>query len=181
MFIKRILRNSFALSRNGWTLVELSVVLAIAGVVLLSFSIPSFLAFNNISRLKSQAEKISSVIRYAYSLAARNNVVLRLNYDLDKGYYWVTQKGNDGVFTDLEDSLLKKRRLLENIKFKDVATFEGKVSSGITYSGFLPNGFIENTVIHLEELDSQKTVSLLVNPLDGETRILEGYVVLDAR
>ena len=73
-------------------------------------------------------------------------------------------------------NLMRKNTLPSNLKFTDVMTAGGgKKTEGIADTHFYVHGYIEPTIIHLE--DSNKIAfSLLVNPLTGKVKIIEGYV-----
>lgn len=163
------------MNKKSLTLLELIVVLSIISFLFI-FSLPSFVGFGNLTRLKSQVRKISAAIRWAYDLSAATGKVHKLNYDLEKGYYWISRETQKGNFEKAEDILAKKRALPENIKFIDVVTFEGKVNRGYADTMFSPKGFTEETIIHLEEVNSGQEVSIFINALTGETVTYEGYV-----
>jgi len=162
-------------SKQSFTLIELVLVLGLVSFLFL-FSLPNFLRFGALTKLKSQARRIAGAIRYTHELSARTGKFHRLNYNLEKGCYWISQRNKEGAFLKVEDILAKKKVLPKEVRFQDIIRPEGKVNRGTTYTGFSPRGFIEETIVHLSAVNSKKTVSLLTNPLTAETAIHEGYV-----
>jgi prepilin-type N-terminal cleavage/methylation domain-containing protein len=74
-------------SERGLTLVELSVVILLIGLVM-GVAIP---AAGNLTRanLKVAAQRLAGSMRFAYDLAARKNATFRLVFDIDNRAYWL--------------------------------------------------------------------------------------------
>jgi len=160
--------------KEGLTLIELVIVMSITATMFL-VSLPRFIQLGSSTRLESEARKIAGMLRYAYALSARTARFSRVNYDLDRGYYWVTLKNKQGIFVEAEDILAKRKKLPLQIEIEDIIFPEGRINSGVTYTEISPQGFVEETIIHLREVDSNHQLSLFTNPLTGEVTIYEGY------
>ncbi len=74
-------------SQRGLTLVELTVVILLIGLVM-GVAIP---AAGNLTRanLKVAAQRLAGSIRFAYDLAARKNATFRLVFDIENRAYWL--------------------------------------------------------------------------------------------
>jgi len=73
-------------SEQGFTLIELAVVMVVAAVVTTVVAI----GIGNIRGASVQAEsgKLAIAVRYLYNLSVLNGKVYRLTIDLDAGTYW---------------------------------------------------------------------------------------------
>lgn len=162
-------------SENGFTLIELSMVLIIIGVISV-FAVPRFKDLLWHGDIKAAVRKLSSVIRYTHNRTAISKMRHRLNYDLDANRYWVTLRDAEGKFVDDRSTLNKNMALPHKVMFKDVFTHrEGEEIHGVAYTEFIPNGLVENTVIHLEN-DEEKVFTLMIKPLSGSVKVYDRYV-----
>jgi len=161
---------------NGFTLIELTIIIVILGVML-SLIIPRLGEMGE-ANLKRSARHLTGMIRFLHeeSLAKKDNY--RLRFDVTEGRYW-TEK-----FTILNLS----EKLAEYQKYSSDMTTEGKLSGQTTfrdvkvashpddaYIEFTPEGWVERALIHLRDGDN-RDFTLLVNPLTGDTELREGYV-----
>lgn len=162
-------------SEDGFTLIELSTVIIIVGIISF-FAIPRFTNLLWHGDLKATTRRISSAIGYTYNQAAMTRLRHRLNYDLDARRYWVTVRDTDGEFIEDSSLLTQNTTLPDKVRFKDVVTpREGEVIHGTAYTAFVPNGLVESTVIHLENED-QKVFTLVIKPLTGRVKVYDRYV-----
>lgn len=166
-----------ASSLKGFTLLELTVVLFIIG--LLIATIVPHLGDVGSAQLDATARRLSAVVRYLAGEAVLQNRTYRLNYDLDKQTYWITAlvAAQDGAeFIEDQSPLSRPVQLPPPITFADVQVpGVGRVSTGRVYTHFLPQGYTDPTLIHLRG-QSSRAVTVLIPPLTGEARIYEGYV-----
>lgn len=72
---------------RGFTIIELMVVVAIAGMLLAAAA----LSFQNIirSRLRSAASRTASSMRFAFDRATMTGMTIRLALDIEKGEIWL--------------------------------------------------------------------------------------------
>ena len=80
-------------SQQGLTLIEVVVVLALVGVLLLA-AVPSMRAVMGVD-LKSASRELAASLRYVYDEASVRNVVMRVAYDLDNHTWWVEAADSD--------------------------------------------------------------------------------------
>jgi general secretion pathway protein H len=161
----------------GFTLLELTVVLFIAGL-LVTIAIPHLGNTSN-ARLDSTARRLAATARYLSGEAALRNRPYRLNYDLDKHLYWITTlvtTQDSAEFRNDLSPLSRPVQLPPNIIFADIQTSRvGRISTGRLSTQFQPQGYADPTVIHLRNQQS-RVITVLIPALTGEARIYEGYM-----
>ncbi len=170
--------RSIAVSVNkdklGFTLIELSIVVFIIASFFL-LAVPRLDNFTE-GNLKSSSRNLSTTIRYLYSEAAFKKKIHKLAFDIDTGEYWV-EVLEDNEYIESPDPFLRKRKLANNVSFKDIVT---KRSLGVSTEGkdefilFLPSGFVEPVVIHLQS-SSGDVYTLATKPYTGGTRVYDEY------
>ena len=169
--------KSQASSLKGFTLLELTVVLFIVGLLLVM--IVPHLGDVDGARLDATAKRMAAVVRYLSGEAALQNRPFRLNYDLDTHAYWITAlelTQNGAEFQEDESLLSRPVQLPQAITFADVqAPGIGRVSTGRVYTHFLPHGYTDPTLIHLRDQRS-RVMTVIIPPLTGEARVYDGYV-----
>lgn len=169
-----VMANRVDAVERGFTLIELSVVLLIVAVFL-TFLTPQFRELTEYD-IKSSSRRLAGTIRYLFNEAAIRHKHYRLNYDLKKDKYWVTYLDDAREFKEDPSILSSSVRLPGNIHFEDIMTqHRGKVYEGKTFTQFFPNGWVEETIIHLGDT-RERHYSLLVMPLTGKVRIYDRYV-----
>lgn len=144
------------LTGNGFTLLELIIVIFILSLII-AVVFPSFYGIGD-GRLKSEAGKIASLLRYLNesAISRKETFMLKINLDNDT-FFW---EGPDGKRSERFDSLL------------DIfTTSTGSVSRGEVILSFSPLGIQENLRIHLGDKDKEMTVTL--NPMSGRVKINE--------
>tara|TARA_Y100001968_G_scaffold324668_1_gene364448 strand:- start:3571 stop:4452 length:882 start_codon:yes stop_codon:yes gene_type:complete len=88
--------------QNGLTLIEVVVVLALVGVLLLA-AVPSMRAVMGVD-LKSASRELAASLRYVYDEASVRNVVMRIAYDLDNRNWWVEAADSEvRIFSSRKD------------------------------------------------------------------------------
>ncbi len=162
---------------NGFTLLELSLVLFIIGL-LVTVIVPRLGDLSG-TRLESSARRLAALVRYLNGEAAFSSQLYRLNYDLDKRIYWVSVLAASRDATEFipDDSpLARPVQLPPSITFVDVhVPSAGRVRTGQVYTHFYPQGYTDPTVIHLRDQHS-RIVTVTIPPLPAEVGVYEGYV-----
>jgi prepilin-type N-terminal cleavage/methylation domain-containing protein len=160
-------------TQDGFTLVELAIVILLLSFVLL-LSIPRFSAVLAGQRLNSSAYLITGMVRYVYDQALAKKRLYRLNYDLKAGALWVTFLNDKGDFVDDQTTLARKGKLPPGIQFEDIAAAAEKVKEGQTYTQFFPSGLVDRAIIHLRTDDGAQ-LSVQIHPLSGRVTVEPGY------
>lgn len=180
-------------NKNGFTLIELSVVILLLGIII-SIVYPKIDIVTPKKRLKTTANMFAGIIKQLHSKSALTKQVFRLNYDISSGEYWITvlspivSEGkvdkvetyipldNQMQFINDNSIVTYKSKLKKGIAFKDIIKTDiGKVVEGETFTEFLPTGQIESTTIHLQGEDKD-IFTLIIKPLSGRIKVFNRYV-----
>lgn len=161
---------------SGFTLVELTVVVFL--LALISFIVfPKFGSSVSEYRFRSGVNGLVGLIRDIRNRAAITKIGFHLNFDIDTNEYWVTK--NEGGEYVIDDTFFSdKRKLNEYIQLIDILVPElGKVAEGEVFIRFFPTGYVDYSIIHLENFYNPDSVySILIKPLLGKVKIETGYV-----
>lgn len=160
---------------RGFTLLEITLVIAILGVVL-GVVVPR-LREPGQAELAAQARRLVMTFRLVRSEAVLHGTPFRLNYDLDEGRYWITSaEGEEGLEDGLGTlgNLARGTVLKDPVRFVDVSfpDLGASVSRGQVYTMFYPDGSIDITVVRLATQGQAYT--LYVDPMKMKLVALEG-------
>jgi len=156
----------------GFTLVELVVVMVLISLFMV-FSIP---LFSNIgtSSLGTSARRLSGTIKYLFNESAMSGLEYRLVYDLDQGLYRAQILEANGEQVDAPDQG-RQAALKGDVRFMDLQLpGRGKFTMGQITTRIHPSGWVEETIIHLDDGDGEM-LTLRVSPLTGTTEVFDGY------
>ncbi|MCL4557281.1 MAG: prepilin-type N-terminal cleavage/methylation domain-containing protein [Deltaproteobacteria bacterium] len=176
-----MIRTQIHRTGEGFTLIELTVVLFIIAVVL-GLVVPRLMDLTGVE-LRSDTQRLSSTIRYVYSRAVFSKTAsYRIKFDLKKNEYWV-EKCIPSLDTNTcewkydNDVLGKPERLANGIRFEDIMVGTVTVSADATDVAiqFSPQGYMPYTIIHIED-DRKDVYSLEVNPFTGRVMIYDRYI-----
>jgi len=143
-------------TRLGFTLLELAVVIFIISLMA-SLVFPAFYGSDN--KLRSEARKTASLLRYLNDNAISAKQIYPLKFDLGEGV--LSWKGPDGEKSEKVQSLVGV-----------VLQSKGELKKGEVTVFFGPLGIREYMALHLREGDKDMTVS--INPVSGRVKIEEG-------
>lgn len=159
-------------SKKGFTLLELMVVIALIGVVLL-LAVPATRDALTVNDLKKAARQFAGLERQLRVDAVRDqmNYVLVLNVP-SAHYYVITDDMTAEKVQDVEKTQTRKLSgdvtVLDVVRNKDEKIREGKVKIHFSRSGTSPP-----LVIHLAGGEDRMT--LTVNPFLGVTAVYDDY------
>lgn len=164
--------------RAGLHAARLAVVIFIMGLML-TLALPYLGGFRE-AALKSQARRMAGRATYMFDEATGHKLVLRLIFDLDNNGYAAAQLDPYAVTPVFapDNSLSGKPVMLPAaIRIRDV-TIEGigTVNKGVVATNFYPEGYVDATVIHLEDA-SDDVMTLEISPLTGQVAIIAGDVM----
>jgi general secretion pathway protein H len=162
----------------GFTLLELAVVIFIMGLML-TLALPYLGGFRE-AALKSQARRLAGRATYMFDEATGHKLVLRLIFDLDNNGYAAAQLDPYAVKPVFApDTTMSNRPVMmpAAIRIRDV-TIEGigTVNRGVVATNFYPEGYVDATVVHLEDA-SGDVMTLEFSPLTGQVAIISGDVM----
>ncbi|MGH7781158.1 MAG: pilus assembly FimT family protein [Candidatus Binataceae bacterium] len=160
---------------RGFTLLELAIVIFIMALMF-TIALPYMGGFRK-AQLKSEARRLAGRASYLYDEAATQKVVLRLVFDLDHQRYGVARldpyTANPQFVAD--HSMAGKIVVMPpTVGIRDVTVADqGTFTRGTVACQFYPEGYVDATVVHLEDL-SGHVMTLVFNPLTGQVSILAG-------
>jgi general secretion pathway protein H len=156
----------------GFTLIELAMVVLLLAIFA-GLSLPLLAGFGENS-LSFSARRLAGTVKYLYNEAALSGRPYRLIYDLDQGTYQAKRLEVDGELT-LLTGIGKKQSLKGSARFKELSLPDrGNFTHGEISTEILPIGWIEETIIHLIDVDHQEQ-TLHILPFTGTMEIYEGY------
>ncbi len=156
----------------GFTLIEIVVVMVLISLFMV-LSIP-LLGNIGTGSLDTSARRLSGTIKYLFNEAALTGHEYRLIYDLDQRSYRAQVLEENSELVDAPDQG-REATLKGAVRFRDLQVpGRGKFTAGQVTIRIDPSGWIEETVIHLDD-GKDNLLTLRVNPLTGSTEIYQGY------
>ncbi len=167
-------RQSEIRNTQGFTLIELTVVIVILGIML-TLIIPRLGELGE-ANLKQSARHLTGMIRFLRNEAQMKKEPYWLRFDIQEGRYWVEFQNPTGdttvEFKRFESEMGSEGTLAGNVTFRDVRVASHPDDPFIQ---FKPNGWVEHALIHLRDGEG-RDFTLMVNSLTGNTELREGYV-----
>lgn len=156
----------------GFTLVELAIVIVLIGL-LSGLVLPLFGNWGQ-DDLAASARRIGGTVRYLYNEAALTRREHRLIFNFDEGSYLAKWIDPEGELVPVEGSG-RGGTLAGDVAFRDIlVTGRGKFSSGEVTVLFHPSGWVDETVLHLDD-GEERQLTLRLAPLTGTLEVFEGY------
>lgn len=156
---------------NGFTLLELIVVIALLGIMLV-FTVPRFHETLFLDKTKTASRWIIGKIQTLKEAALRNQKQYTLHINLDTEQFWETDAAMSTE--ELENAALNAASLPGGLKIADIEyPVRGKITSGQTDITFYKNGTSDKVLIHLQDGDEYE--SYLVEPFLSEVTRYEIY------
>ena len=169
-------RTTYHGHRNGFTLLELIVVIALLGIMLV-FTVPRFHETLFLDETKTGSRWIIGKIQALKEAAVRNQKQYSLHINLDAEQFWETSASMSAE--ELENAALNASPLPSGIKIADIEyPIRGKITSGQTDITFYKNGTSDKVLIHLQ--DGDEYVSYLIEPFLSEVTQYEKYASFES-
>jgi prepilin-type N-terminal cleavage/methylation domain-containing protein len=168
--IKTLITGKF--NKQGFTLIELVLVIALIGIALL-LAVPSLRDTLNEDELKKASRQIIGLERKLRVEAVRDQIDYILCFDLPNSAYWVI----DADMTPEKQSEIKNKpkHLPSEVSIMDVVDENNKKqSSDEARIKFGKNNFSSPAVIHLQYKEDKMTI--VINPYLGVTDIYDKYI-----
>lgn len=158
----------------GFTLIEIAVVMAIIGMVML-LVIPR-LPSSDQENLKISARTLASTLRYLQERAATSRTGYYLALEPGTESLTIFEIGGDGSGIAPSDPLLQKSPVKEGIIVADVRIPRlGKVSDGHLRLDVGKGGIRDFVTIHLRSAAGQFW-TVMAFPSGGKVKAFEGYI-----
>lgn len=175
---KRVVKGEMPTSKvgawnRGYTLIELSIILILLGVILL-FALPKLDSIGDV-RLRSTARKLAATIQSLFDESILKRAPYQLVFDIGERTYSIVETGVNPESSEVIETTKRQVNLPDKTYIKDIVTpIDGKITEGKIVIRFYPDGFADKNVIHLS--NGKKDYTLVTTPLSGKVKILEGYV-----
>jgi len=160
------------LNKNGFTLIELTVVVFLIGLMLL-ITVPRVRDTMLTDGLKSTVIYLTNTARELRSDAVRNQVNYVLHLDLDNHRIWTYSA--DMTPEAREEMKAKSFHLPEGITIQDIYCYgNDKITDGEATVTFFKKGYVQPAVLHLARGD--KFFTLIINPFLSTIKSCDKYV-----
>jgi len=164
--------SSEAPGQKGYTLIEISVVIVLIGVIFL-MAIPKVQDTLTSDRMRSAVRTLSGTARDLKASAVREQVDHFLHLDLDQRRVWNTRDDMTADKRTLRRS--QARTLPSGVRIADVALAdEGKKNQGEVIIRFFSQGYVQPAAIHLT--DDERTMTLIFQPFLSTFEVQDSYV-----
>lgn len=158
----------------GFTLIEIAVVMAIIGMVML-LVVPR-LPSSDQENLKISARTLASTLRYLHERAQTSGIRYYMTLVPGTDTAKISEIGGDGDAKDPTDPLLQKSTLKEGIIATDVRIPRlGKITDGQLRIDVGVGGIRDFVTIHLRSADG-KFWTVMAFPSGGKVKAFEGYI-----
>ncbi|UCD84272.1 MAG: prepilin-type N-terminal cleavage/methylation domain-containing protein [Deltaproteobacteria bacterium] len=169
---------------SGFTLIELSVVIIVIGVIL-TIALPEMRDLTEM-QLRSHSRRMAGTIKYLFNQSAiRGNAYCILRIDQENGEYWPeicrpdSENPEQWVCQSDPSILGQKVRLPETLSFADIYINGQKIISDEPVPiFFLPQGYVDPGVIYIRD-SRERTYTLQIFPFSGRVRIYDEYVAVN--
>ncbi len=173
MLNNRPIKKLFPDNIRGFTLIELTIVILIAGLML-SITVP--VVRDNIlqDNLKTVARKTVAKIKSLRSQSVSEYKDHLLMFDITAGKYWYETAGmNDEELLEMREQAYV---IPEDVKILDINVYGAeKKTEGEVGIRFSKKGYIRYSLIHLAD-NSKRNFTLVVEPFLGKVKIMEDYL-----
>ena len=157
---------------NGFTLIELIVVISLTGLMLF-FTLPRFGDNPFLDDSKQSSRWLIGKVQLLKESAIRDQKQYALHFDLGSGRIWQTNESMSP--DDLENAALNNSYSLpDDLRIIDIEyPVKGKIVSGIAEITFYKAGYTDKALVHMQEEDSY--LSLLIEPFLTNVQIFYSY------
>ena len=158
--------------QRGYTLIEISVVIVLVGVILL-LAVPRVQDAVSSDRMRTAVRNLTGAARDLKAGAVREQVDHYLHLDLDRRVVWNTR---DDMTAEVRTARRSQARPLPSgVRVADVALAdEGKKNRGEVVIRFFSQGYVQPAAIHLT--DEERTMTLIFQPFLSTFEVKDSYV-----
>ena len=158
-------------NQAGFTLIELALVVVLLGL-LAGLTLPMLNGLGA-KALETSARRLAGTVKYLYNEAVMSGLEHRLIFDLKEQGYQSARINQAGEVEGLQ-GIGKPRSLEPGVRFRDIyQPGRGEQTGGEVTTALLPGGWLEETVIHLQD-ENERELTLRLVPLTGLTDIYSG-------
>jgi prepilin-type N-terminal cleavage/methylation domain-containing protein len=163
---------------NGFTLLELAIVLLLLTVVL-GLVLPEASSLLTDSDLRTSSRRVAGAVAEARNEAMLGGRIWELTIDLEANTFWIAPVGDGeeaGTSAQAGKPEPKRRTLAGEVRFLDVQKGQDQSqNTGRVGIRFHPKGLAEPAAIHLGD-QSNRVQTLGIKPFSARLSIQDGYV-----
>ncbi len=168
--------QAVSLNNRAFTLLELIVVMVLIALTV-SFAVPRISDFLYTDQLKVVVRKLVGLINQSSQLAQRQQTPYLLQY-IDRERRFIVEaepKKNEDKPNEKEGEL----HLSDSVTVKDLWSWYGGTQASTEFViRFNKNGYVEPTIIHLQEKGGRE-LSVVLSPFLGKVQVIDSYVNAD--
>ena len=161
-----------SIKNKGFTLLELSLVILVIGMVL-ALILPNLVIPKAKLDREREIGRISHIVKHLYGLSQAQNTDIALLFNLDTNTFWAVPliSGEKG-----SEDILPQKKIGSSVKIKDIVDLEGnKITEGLAHLVFYPAGFVDPVTIHFMSKGGE-FYTMFINPLTAQSRVETGYL-----
>jgi prepilin-type N-terminal cleavage/methylation domain-containing protein len=169
--------NRSAWSREGFTLIELIVVISLIAIMLF-LSVPRFSYFFTSDDTSRTLRWLIVKIRFLKTSAVKDQKMYTLHADMDSGRLWIS---DESMETEEDKAAAMKQGLTlpDDVRLMDVEFPKtGRVPAGTVDIVFYKKGFSDRAIIHIEG-SGDKMKSVVVEPFLSKVKVHDTYKSYD--
>lgn len=160
-------------NNKGFTLMELTVVIFLAGL-LLSITVPNIRDTLLHDNLKTFSRKIITTVNYLRTRSVNEYRAHFLLFDLESGKYWYEREGMSD--SELIDVRKRANIIPGDVRITDIELYDlEKISEGKIRIMFSRKGYAHYSLLHLSDSDDRK-FTIVIEPFIARTKILEDHL-----
>ncbi len=159
--------------QNGFTLVELVVVMTLISIMLF-FAIPRFRQAVDSDGGKKAVRYIMMQVPLLKDKAVREQKQYELHIDLENNRIWTTNESmSEEALSQAEENAFE---VSPDVRFNGVEFPQTDATSGgVAVIAFYKKGYSDKAIIHIEDEDSEIERSLLIEPFFSNVKLYENY------
>ncbi|MBT5471638.1 MAG: prepilin-type N-terminal cleavage/methylation domain-containing protein [Nitrospina sp.] len=165
MSVGKTLNNLRSLGKNGFTLLELILVLFLMGLIA-GLVLPFVVSTLDRVKLQSEARQIASALQFARSEAITKKTLFTFNANIDQNHYWLA--------IPKEKEVTQTKILDETVRIRGYEGAEETLSDGTFIINFYPRGNSSAGTIHLQSSIDGKDApayAIIIDPITGKPTI----------
>lgn len=179
---ERSKRGLTPLASAGFTLVELTLVILVIGIIG-ALVLPRFGGLVDRQQVRRTVNVLRGMVRQLHAKAALTKRIYRLTFDLEEQrvtvcYLQSASLTESGEIACVAESSREMRGYVmpDAVRLLDVVSSSGeKIRQGTAMTHFHTTGLAEPSVVHLQTPD-EAHVTLFIEALAGRVKVVHGYV-----
>lgn len=161
----KILNKTRLLKNNGFTLLELILVLFLTGLIA-GLALPFVVSTLERVKLQSEARQIASALQFARSEAVSKKSLFTFNANIDQNRYWLA--------IPKEKEVKQSKTLDGSVRIRDYQGAEDTLTEGSFIINFYPRGNSSAGTIHLQSSAAESDApvyAIIIDPITGKPKV----------